>query len=89
MVSPGFIVILTTTCESDELVTGGGYSAEDDVIIQGSWGPYLDHSWQVSANTLASSLARAVSVTAMCLTVGIFSDGFESGTTDNWSSVVP
>ena len=54
------------TCGSGTLVTGGGFAAQDDLIIYSSSGPYSDDEWRVYVKNTSSS-DRTLFGYAICL----------------------
>lgn len=54
------------TCGSGTLVTGGGFAAQDDLIIYSSSGPYSDDEWRVYVKNTSSS-DRTLYGYAICL----------------------
>jgi len=77
--------LLTPTCNGDELLTSGGFSADLGVTVNRSWGP-SDGDWQLTAS---GSPGLTIHAYATCVKLGIFFDGFESGDFSMWSSIVP
>jgi len=84
---------VTATCESNEIVTGGGFSAEDEVVVYSSTGPWSgadgNDEWRVYGFNTNASTPQTLFGYAMCADLAIFADGFESGDTSEWSAVVP
>jgi hypothetical protein len=57
------------TCGSGSLVTGGGFAAQDDLLIYSTSGPYSDDEWRVYAKNTYASDDRLLFAYAICLTL--------------------
>jgi hypothetical protein len=57
------------TCGSGSLVTGGGFAAQDDLLIYSNSGPYLDDEWRVYARNTYASDERILFAYAICLSL--------------------
>jgi len=80
-------------CESGELVTAGGFLADDDLVVYSSSGPWPagngNDEWRVYGWNSNANFSRTLYGYAICATLGIFADGFESSNTSSWSATVP
>jgi len=56
-------------CGSGSLVTGGGFAAQDDLIIYSSSGPYSGDEWRVYVKNTHSSDNRTLIGYAICLSL--------------------
>jgi len=55
------------TCPSGSLVTGGGFAAQENLLIYSSSGPYSGNEWHVYARNTHSSDDKTIFVYAVCL----------------------
>ena len=80
-------------CGANRIAIGGGWGNTGHNISLGvranQRGAYLPQSWRVSADRLIEDVGASLSVSALCLSTRIFSDGFEFGNTSAWSGTMP
>jgi hypothetical protein len=57
------------TCGSGSLVTGGGFAAQDDLLIYSNSGPYSGDEWRVYVKNTNSSEERLLFGYAVCLSL--------------------
>ncbi|MBN1977357.1 MAG: hypothetical protein JW918_08145 [Anaerolineae bacterium] len=57
------------TCGGGSLVTGGGFAAQDDLLIYSSSGPYSDDEWRVYVKNTHASEERLLFGYAVCLSL--------------------
>jgi len=68
-ISAGTTGYAVPTCGSGSLVTGGGFAAQDDLIIYSCSGPYSDDEWRVYVKNTHSSADRTLFGYAVCLSL--------------------
>jgi hypothetical protein len=68
-VPPGVTAGARPKCGSGSLITGGGFAAQDDLIIYSSSGPYSGDEWRVYVKNTHSSDNRTLFGYAICLSL--------------------
>ena len=66
---PSSVSYAVPKCSSGSLVTGGGFAAQDDLIIFSNSGPYFGDEWRVYVKNTHSSDNRTLDGYAICLSL--------------------
>jgi hypothetical protein len=78
-------------CGANRIAIGGGWRISGNTISVGVKHNrnMLPQSWRVSADRLIEPEFVSLRASALCLSIRIFSDGFEFGNTSAWSATMP